>query len=182
MATSQQPVDHRSHFLQEALLVFAKQKALGSRAMGQLDDDQLFARVDAESNSVAIIVKHMHGNMRSRWSDLLTSDGERPDRNRDDEFVSPIERSRTHVMEWWERGWQYVVDALEPLHIPDLDRLVTIRGESLSVTSAVLRQIDHYGQHVGQIVLLAKHLRGSEWKTLSIARGRSAAYLNERRA
>lgn len=173
--------DHRSHFIHEALFVFAKQKGLASKAMAQLDDEQLFAQIDADSNSIAIIVKHMHGNMRSRWTELLTSDGEKADRNRDDEFIAPLEHSRAQVMDWWERGWQFVSDALLPLAASDVDRSVVIRGESLTVTSAVLRQLDHYGQHVGQIILLAKHLRGSDWKTLSIARGQSAAYVSERR-
>ena len=170
--------DPRAEFQTNALSIFRKQKALAEKALAQVTDDDLFATLDAEANSIAVIIKHMHGNMRSRWTDLLTSDGEKPDRARDDEFVAPNERSRAQVMEWWERGWRYVFDAIEPLSPQQMDATVTIRREAMSVTAAILRQIDHYGQHVGQIVLLAKHMRGAEWQSPSIPRGKSQEYLH----
>lgn len=173
--------DFRADVQQTALAVFRKQKALAEKAMAQLTEAELFTPLDQESNSIAIIVRHLHGNMRSRWTDLLTSDGEKGDRHRDDEFVDPLERTREQVMTWWERGWQYVFDAIAPLAPQDMETTVTIRGEALSVTAAILRQVDHYGQHVGQIVLIAKHLRGPDWETLSIPRGKSEEYLRRDR-
>ena len=163
-------------FLGLAIGIFRKQKALGERAMAQLSDDDLFAVLDEEANSIAVIVRHLHGNMRSRWTDFLTSDGEKPDRQRDTEFITPADRSRDQVLRWWEDGWALVLAALEGLTPAEVMATVTIRGESMSVMSAVLRQIDHYGQHVGQIVLLAKHARGGEWTSLSIPRGRSEEF------
>ena len=169
--------DFHHHTLQQAIAIFAKQKVLATKAIAQLDDEQLFATLDPEMNSVAVIVKHLHGNMKSRWTDFLTSDGEKPNRQRDDEFVSPEEHHRTQVMLWWEDGWGYLFSALDSLTPQDLEASVAIRGETTSVMAAILRQVDHYGQHVGQIVFLAKHLRGSTWRSLSIPRGESAAYL-----
>lgn len=160
-------------FLEAAKEAFRRQQKLGERAMSQLTDEQLFFTLDPESNSIAVIVKHLRGNMRSRWTDFLTSDGEKPDRNRDEEFVAPGERSRGQVMAWWDEGWRCVFDALTPLTGDDVTATVRIRGEALSATTAILRQIDHYGQHVGQIILLARHLAGPAWQTLSIARGKS---------
>lgn len=169
--------DFRAELLRSVLAVFTKQKKLGERAMAQLSDDDLFATLDTESNSIAVIVKHLRGNMRSRWTDFLTADGEKPDRDRDQEFIPPAERSRAEVMRWWEEGWRSLFDALGALRPGDLEATVHIRGEPLTATAAILRQVDHYAQHVGQIVLLAKHHRGADWQTLSIARGMSAEYL-----
>jgi hypothetical protein len=163
-------------FLEHAEAIFKKQKTLGERAMAQLSDDQLFAVLDAEANSIAIIVRHLHGNMRSRWTDFLTSDGEKPDRQRDTEFLPPAERTRAQIMTWWEAGWSLVFAALRGLTPADAAATVRIRGESMSVLAAIMRQIDHYGQHVGQIVLLAKHARGADWTSLSIPRGRSEEF------
>lgn len=161
--------------LNECIRAFRKQKALAERAFAQLGDDELFATIDPEANSIAVLVKHIHGNMRSRWTDFLTSDGEKPDRNRDNEFViGPHERTREVVLRWWEKGWSYLLDAVTALTSADLQAKVAIRGEAMPALAAILRQVDHYGQHVGQIVLLAKHLRGDKWQTLSIPRGKSA--------
>ena len=135
--------------------------------MAQVTDAQLAETLDADANSIAIIVKHMAGNMRSRWTSFLTSDGEKPDRNRDSEFEdAPVNRQA--LMELWERGWSYVFGALEPLTDDDLGRTITIRGEAHSVMQAVNRQLTHYAMHVGQIVMLAKHFAGADWKTLTI--------------
>lgn len=163
--------------LDTCLDILRKQKTLGERALSQLDEQQLFEIIDSEANSIAVIVKHLHGNMRSRWSDFLTTDGEKPDRNRDSEFViSPEERTLNVVMAWWRSGWSYVFHALESLKADDLESTVTIRGQKMTVIAAILRQVDHYAQHVGQIVLLAKHLKGVSWQTLSIPRGKSAEF------
>lgn len=157
--------------------ILRKQKTLGERAITQLSDEQLFQTLDSEANSVAIIVKHLHGNMRSRWADFLTTDGEKPDRHRDSEFeLADVERTRATVLEWWEAGWRYVFSAVEPLTPADLLSEVRIRGQKVSVLAAILRQVDHYAQHIGQIVLLAKHMKGREWQTLSIPRGKSEEF------
>jgi len=145
---------------------------LAERAMEQCPDEGLFRSLDSESNCVAIIVKHIAGNMRSRWSDFLTTDGEKPDRNRDTEFEEPP-NTRAELMTQWECGWKYLFDALEPLIDADITRTVTIRTEPHSVMQAINRQVVHYAYHVGQIVFLAKHWKGSEWKTLSVPKGQS---------
>jgi hypothetical protein len=172
--------DPRTDFLELALASFRKQKALGDRALAQLGDEQLFVTIDPGSNSIAVIVRHLHGNMRSRWTDFLTSDGEKPDRDRDSEFIEPGERTRERVLDWWNRGWQYVFDAIAPLGPDQAGTEVRVRGEALTVTAAILRQLDHYAQHVGQIVFLAKHLRGSAWESLSIPRGKSDEFNNRK--
>jgi hypothetical protein len=143
--------------------------------MAQVSDAQLFTSLDVESNSIAIIVKHITGNMRSRWTDFLTTDGEKPNRNRDSEFVDPP-ATREALMREWEDGWARVFGAIEPLTDADLGRVVTIRGEAHSVMQAINRQLAHYPQHVGQIVLLAKHYAGEQWQTLSVARNKSAEF------
>jgi hypothetical protein len=162
-------------FLEDSLEVFRYYKKLAERAIEQVTDEQLFLPLDEESNSIAIIVKHMAGNMRSRWTDFLTSDGEKPDRNRDSEFVEPA-ATRDALMRDWEYGWQCMFSALEPLSDGDLARTVTIRGEAHSVMQAVNRQIAHYANHIGQIVLLAKHFQHASWKPLTIPRNRSADF------
>jgi hypothetical protein len=144
-------------------------------AMDQVSDDLLFAVLDEEMNSIAIIVKHMTGNMRSRWTDFLTSDGEKPNRNRDDEFVAPP-ATRQDLMRIWNEGWDLVFHALEPLTNADLERTVSIRGEPHSVMQAINRQIAHYSYHCGQIVFLAKHFKASDWKSLSVPRNKSADF------
>jgi uncharacterized damage-inducible protein DinB len=162
-----------AHFLEDALVVFRKYKKLGEDAIAQLGDEEFFALIDAEANSVAVIVKHLAGNMRSRWSDFLTADGEKPDRDREAEFVIAPETTRAEVMSWWEAGWQCVFDAVEPLTPADLERTVTIRNEPHTVVKAINRQLTHYAYHTGQIVLLAKHFKAGGWQSLSIPRGQS---------
>ena len=161
-------------YVEDALAVFKQYKLLGERAMAQVSDAQLFASLDEESNSIAIIVKHMTGNMRSRWTDFLTTDGEKPNRNRDSEFVDPP-ATREALMREWQDGWARVFGAIEPLSDADMGRVVTIRGEEHSVMQAINRQLAHYPQHIGQIILLAKHYAGDKWQTLSVARNRSSA-------
>jgi uncharacterized damage-inducible protein DinB len=162
-------------YIEDSLSLFRFYKKLSEGAMEQLSDEQLFTTLDEEMNSVAIIVKHMAGNMRSRWTDFMTSDGEKPDRNRDAEFVAPP-ATRAELMHVWNDGWGRVVYALEALSDADLEREVFIRGEAHSVMQAMSRQIAHYAYHCGQIVFLAKHLKGSSWKTLSVPRNKSADF------
>jgi uncharacterized damage-inducible protein DinB len=162
-------------YIEDSLSLFRYYKKLSESAMEQLSDEQLFTALDEEMNSVAIIVKHMAGNMRSRWTDFLTSDGEKPDRNRDTEFVAPP-MTRAELMRVWNDGWERVLHALEPLSDADLEREVFIRSEPHSVMQAINRQIAHYSYHCGQIVFLAKHLKGNNWKTLSVPRNRSAEF------
>src|SRR5271154_1872928 len=160
-------------YLEDSLAVFRQYKKLAERAIEQVKDDELRAALDEENNSIAIIVKHMYGNMRSRFTDFLTSDGEKPDRNRDTEFESPA-TSRAQLIAQWETGWKYVFDALASLTDADLNRTVLIRSEPHSVTQAINRQIAHYSYHVGQIVFLSKHFASAHWTTLTVPRGKSA--------
>jgi len=162
-------------YLADSLEVFRYYKRLAERAMEQVTDDRLTAALDADMNSIAIIVKHMAGNMRSRWTDFLNTDGEKPDRNRETEFED-APATRDDLMRMWESGWACVFNALEPLSEADINRTVLIRGEPHSVMQAINRQIAHYAHHIGQIVLLAKHFQGANWKSLSIPRGRSAEF------
>ena len=162
-------------YIEDALAIFRQYKLLGERAMRQVSDQQLFASLDDESNSIAIIVKHIAGNMRSRWTDFLTTDGEKATRNRDGEFVDPP-TTREALMREWEDGWACVFGAIEPLTDADMGRVVTIRGEAHSVMQAINRQLSHYPMHVGQIILLAKHYAGERWQTLSVARNRSGEF------
>jgi hypothetical protein len=156
------------HYLADIVRSMLKQKTLAERAIDQIDEQQLFATLGEESNSIAIIMKHMAGNMRSRWTDFLTTDGEKPDRARDTEFENDPRTTRATVMAWWEDGWKRTFDAITSLSPEDLERSITIRGEMMSVLEAINRQLAHYAQHVGQIVLLAKYYRGAEWQSLSI--------------
>lgn len=156
-------------YLQDSVRVFENYKTLAERAMAQVTDEHLFTILDHEMNSIALIVKHMAGNMRSRWTDFLTTDGEKPDRNRDSEFVEPP-ATRDALLALWEQGWQYVFTAIQPLSEEDLSRAVTIRGEPHSVMQAINRQIAHYAYHCGQIVLLAKHFNHDSWQSLSLPR------------
>jgi uncharacterized damage-inducible protein DinB len=165
-------------YLKDSIDLFRYYKKLAERAIAQCPDAELFAVLDAESNSIAIIVKHMSGNMRSRWRDFLTTDGEKPDRHRDTEFEEPP-KTRAELMELWERGWKYVFDALEPLTEADLTRTVTIRTEPHSVMQAINRQMAHYSHHIGQILFLAKHLTvkaTGKWDSLSVPRGQSKQF------
>jgi hypothetical protein len=162
-------------YLKDSIELFRQYKKHGERAMAQVSDEQLFAELDEGGNSIAIIVKHMAGNMRSRWVDFLTTDGEKPDRNRDSEFEDPP-AGREALMQLWEECWGHVFGALEALSDADLGRTVTIRGEAHSVMQAVNRQVAHYAMHVGQIVMLAKHFAYDHWQSLSIPRNRSAEF------
>jgi Protein of unknown function (DUF1572) len=162
-------------YTEDSLTLFRQYKKAGDRAMEQITDEQLFAALDPESNSIAIIVKHLSGNMRSRWTDFLTTDGEKPDRDRDAEFLSPP-ATREALLAAWDDGWRRVFEAMEPLVEADLTRTITIRGEAHSVMQAINRQVAHYGMHVGQIVMLAKHFAGERWQSLSVPRNRSAEF------
>ena len=164
------------HFLEDAIGEFRKYKAFADRAAAQVDDGDFFRRLDPESNSIALVMKHIAGNQRSRWTDFLTSDGEKPDRHRDTEFEEQEPDTRESVLARWEAGWHALFDALAALTPDDLQRSVTIRGEPHTVVQAINRQLTHYASHIGQIVFLAKHLAGTSWKTLSIPRGRSREY------
>jgi uncharacterized damage-inducible protein DinB len=162
-------------YLEDSIALFRFYKKMAEGAIEQVTDEQLFATLDEEMNSIAIIVKHMSGNMRSRWTDFLTSDGEKPDRNRDTEFVDPV-TTRADLMRIWNESWEKAFEALMPLSDADLNRTVTIRGEPHSVMQAINRQIAHYAYHVGQIVFLAKHFKAREWKSLSVPRNKSAEF------
>jgi hypothetical protein len=162
-------------YLADSLSLFRYYKKLAEDAMAQVTEAELSTVLDSEMNSIAQIVKHMAGNMRSRWRDFLTTDGEKPDRNRDSEFVEPpATRGELHAV--WEDGWNTVFGALEPLTDADLTRTITIRGEPHSVMQAINRQIAHYAYHSGQIVMLAKHLRGDQWKSLSVPKNKSGEF------
>ncbi len=162
-------------YIEDSLSLFRYYKHLAERAMEQVTDEQLFATLDPEMNSIAIILKHMAGNMRSRWTDFLVTDGEKPDRNRDSEFAEPP-ATRAGLLQAWNEGWEQVFAALQPLSDADLGRTITIRGEPHSVMQAINRQVAHYPHHVGQIVFLAKHLNASGWKSLSVPRNKSAEF------
>jgi hypothetical protein len=154
---------------------FRRQKAWAERAIAQLDDAQLHVRINPLQNSIAAIVKHMAGNMRSRWVDFLTSDGEKPGRDRESEFVDDLP-TRAALLERWEQGWAALFAALEALTDADLGRTVRIRGEPLTAFAAIIRQTSHYAQHVGQILLIAKHLKGEAWQYITIPPGGSEAF------
>jgi hypothetical protein len=157
------------HVLETTITSFKSLKSLGDGALSQLDEESLHWALDKESNNIAIIVKHVSGNMLSRWKDFLTTDGEKPNRNRDDEFVDDIE-TLASLIETWEKGWTVLFHALEALQPEDLLRTVTIRGQDLTVIQAINRQTSHYGYHVGQIVYMAKAYKSAGWQTLSIAK------------
>jgi hypothetical protein len=160
-------------YLDDCLLQLRKLKTQADNAVQQIDDEQFFATLDPEANSIALIMKHMAGNMRSRWTEFLTSDGEKPDRDRDREFELHSTDDKAAVLGGWEEGWRLVFEALSSLSPDDLAKSVTIRGERHSVLEAINRQLTHYAAHVGQIVLLAKHCAGPAWQSLSIPRGKS---------
>ena len=164
------------HFLDDSLKLFRTYKGLGEKAIAQVSDEELFVMLDAEANSIALIVKHLWGNMRSRWTDFLTTDGEKPDRQRDTEFELNEPATRETVERWWRDGWQLVFAAVEPLKPEDLLHTVMIRGIPHTVMQAINRQTTHYAHHVGQIVFLAKHFRSSAWQSLSIPRGQSEKF------
>jgi hypothetical protein len=160
------------HFLDDCLVQLRKLKTQAEKAMDQIDDEQFVALIDPEANSIALIVKHLAGNMRSRWTDFLTTDGEKPDRNRDDEFETQTGDTRAALLTRWEDGWRRLLESVSALRPEDLEKTVTIRGEPHTVVQAINRQMSHYSAHVGQIVLLAKHFAGPAWHTLSMPKRR----------
>ena len=167
--------DVGAEFLTSARRRLEDLQKLGERSLERLDDADLAKTLDPEANSVAVLVQHIAGNMRSRWTDFLTADGEKPDRNRDGEFESGPGATRAQLLERWEAGWRCLYAALDTLKPDDLTRTVVIRGERLTALDAINRQLVHYGQHVGQMVLLAKHLKWQTWKSLSVPRRRPAS-------
>jgi len=166
-------------YLTDAVSNFRGYKKLAEEALAQTSDADIFRLIDPEANSIAILIKHMVGNMRSRWTEFLTSDGEKPNRHRDQEFEIDPATTRADVMKWWEEGWQCVFGAVTPLKSDDLARKVFIAGREHTVMQAITRQLLHYAGHVNQIVLLAKHFRGSEWKSLSIPKGQSETFARQ---
>lgn len=162
-------------YLKESISLFRYYKKLGEGAIAQCPDEGLPRTFDGENNSIATVVKHMAGNMRSRWTDFLTSDGEKPERNRDAEFEDPP-KTRTEILDLWDAGWKCLFEALEGLSDASMTETITIRGEAHSVMQAINRQMGHYSYHVGQIVMLAKHFAGDNWKALTIPRKKSADF------
>lgn len=167
--------DFLTNYRDDVLQSFRSYKRMAERAIEQVSDDEFFKQIDAESNSIAIIVKHIAGNAWSRWRDFLASDGEKADRQRDTEFEL-MDDTRESLMQFWEQGWATLFDNVEPLTEEDFSKTISIRGEPHTVVEAMNRQLTHYAYHVGQIVFLAKHLRSTGWKTLSVPRNRSADF------
>jgi len=165
-----------TEYLDDALSSLQAYKKLADKAIAQTQDSEFFVKLDEESNSIAVVMKHMAGNMISRWTDFLNSDGEKPDRNRDMEFVIGSETTKDDVLAYWESGWKCVFDAIEPLTPDDFTKRVLIRGQEHTIVQAINRQLMHYSYHIGQIVFLAKHFRSSEWSSLSIPKNRSAQF------
>jgi hypothetical protein len=166
----------KRHYLEDSLRQLRKLKSLADKAIAQIKDEHLFAVLDPDANSIAVIMKHMAGNMRSRWTDFLTSDGEKPQRDRDREFVLEPDDTKAKIFSGWEEGWNRAFQAVSSLTPEDLGKTVRIRGEVHSVVEAINRQVSHYAAHVGQIVLLAKHYVGANWQSLSIPRGKSKEF------
>jgi len=171
--------DIGSAYLTDTLRNFRSYKKLAEEALAQTSDEDVFRLLDKDANSIAILIKHMAGNMRSRWTDFLTTDGEKPDRHRDREFEIDPGTTRAEVMTWWEEGWRRVFEAITPLRPEDLLRTVFIAGREHTVLQAISRQLLHYAGHVNQMVLLAKHFRGAEWQSLSIPKGQSQTFARQ---
>src|SRR6266403_1659900 len=164
------------HFLENTIGVFKNYRALAEKSFAQLNNDKDYHYVpDAESNSIAVIIQHMSGNMISRWTDFLTTDGEKPTRNRDAEFDDPP-KTRAAILDLWDAGWKSVFTALEGLSDTDMTKTVTIRGEEHSVMQAINRQVAHYTYHIGQIVLLARHYAGANWKSVTVPKNKSKEF------
>jgi len=168
--------DTTAAYLRDIVRTFRNYKALGEKALAQTPDEALHTELDANSNSIAVIVKHVGGNLRSRFRDFLTTDGEKPDRNRDGEFQVPDRASRAQVMQWWEDGWTTALGAIDALTPDDLTRTISIRGEGFLVIEALNRSITHTSYHVGQMVYLARHFAGPAWTSLTIPKGESAKH------
>lgn len=160
-------------FIDDTVVQLKKLKDRTDKAIAQVTDDQFAATIDAEANSIALIMKHVAGNMRSRWTAFLTSDGEKPTRNRDSEFEAGAADTRPAVTDAWQRAWDLTLRTIASLQPADLHETVQIRGESMSVVEAIHRQMLHYAEHAGQIILLAKHHAGDRWQTLSIPKKRA---------
>ncbi len=167
-------------YLQDVVEQFRQLKSLADRALAQVRDEDAFAVLDPESNNLAVLIQHMAGNMRSRWTDFLHSDGEKPDRNRDSEFEVTEGTTRAELQARWEEGWRCLFQTLTALSEEDLALTVLIRAEPHSVIKAINRQLTHYGYHVGQIVFLAKHFASDHWRTLSVPRGKSRDFNAEK--
>lgn len=163
------------NYLSNSIATFRSYKGLADRAMVQVSDEEFFRLLDAESNSIATIVKHVAGNLKSRWTDFLTTDGEKPDRNRDEEFVAGDD-TRESLMAFWESSWEILFSTLNSLKAEDFAKTVTIRQQPHAVSDAINRQLAHYSYHIGQITFLAKHLRSEDWKTLSVPKNKSSAF------
>ncbi|HEY2415733.1 MAG TPA: DUF1572 family protein [Pirellulaceae bacterium] len=162
-------------FVAAIINAFEGNKRLADRAAEQVPDEKLHAALDENTNSIAVIMKHVAGNLLSRWTDFLTTDGEKPGRNRDEEFVDNFQ-SRAEILAHWERGWSCLLQALTSLTAADLEKTVTIRGEPYSVPLAMSRSLGHTCYHVGQIVQLARHHAGDKWNTLTIPKGGSQQF------
>jgi len=171
------------NYLTETIEAFRSYKRLAESAVEQVSDEEFFKLIDTEANSIAVIVKHLGGNLRSRWTEFLIADGEKADRNRDSEFVNYETDTRESIIEFWENGWKILFETLESLTVYDLGKTVKIRGEDFTVVKAMNRGLAHAAYHIGQITLLAKHFRSGEWETLSVPKNKSAefnAYLAEK--
>ena len=166
-------------YLNDARKAMRAYKKLADKALAQLKEEEYFVTLDEESNSISVVMKHIAGNAISRWTDFLTSDGEKPDRNRDYEFVILPETTKDEMHAFWERSWQCVFDALDPLQSEDLEKKVYIRGEEHTVVQAINRQLMHYAYHIGQIVCLSKHFGADAWTALTIPRGRSREFTTD---
>src|SRR5256714_8762674 len=164
------------HYLDDALHTFRDYKKLAEGAFAEISDEDFFRTIDDESNSIAVNIKHMAGNMLSRWTDFLTSDGEKPERDRDMEFVMLPETTKENMLAYWEKGWKITFAAIEALTPNDLMRTVKIRGQDHTVVQAIDRQLAHYAYHVGQIVYLAKHFKSTDWQSLSVPKNKSAEF------
>jgi Protein of unknown function (DUF1572) len=165
-------------YIKDSIALFRHYKKMAESALAQCPDAGLFTALDKESNSIAIIVKHMSGNMRSRWTDFLTSDGEKPDRDRDSEFEEPP-KTRAELFTVWDTGWKIFLEALDGITDNDLNKTVMIRAEPHSVMQAINRQTAHYASHIGQIIFLAKHFAGDGWKSLSAPRKGSSQFTSD---
>jgi hypothetical protein len=169
------PLEFTTSYLKDSVTLLRYYKMLGEKAIAQVSDEDLLVALDPESNSIAVIVKHLAGNMVSRWTDFLTTDGEKPTRDRDSEFVIPPQ-TRAEILATWDAAWKVAFDSLAALSDEDMSRTIRIRGEAHSVMQAINRQVAHYAYHIGQIVFIAKHLTSSRWASLSIPRGKSAEF------
>lgn len=167
-------------FLTSVIKRLASYKELGDKTFAQLSEDDFFYQPNEESNSIAIIIQHMAGNMLSRWTDFLTADGEKPWRSRDAEFN--IRLNYQQLLDIWEKGWNCCLQALEELTEDDLTKTIHIRGEALLAVDAINRQLAHYPYHVGQIIYIAKILKNENWQSLSIAKGKSAEFNEQMQA